>query len=127
MLVSLRAAGMGDVSLWNCLNPLDPTCAAAIAVKMSPSFPTVGAPPVPTADQLAAPWTGTIDQAQQAMVDEQMRRQQAANAAGVQTTVGSEVGGALYNAGEAVAPALPWVGIALLGIGILALWILLKR
>lgn len=127
MLIRVAAAGrgMGDVSLWSCLNPFDPNCAVAMAQAWAPT-PVVAAPPTPSPAMLAAPWSGDVAQQQQAMLDQQMRDQQALNAAGVATTVGSEIGGGLYNAGQAVAPALPWVGLALVGLGILALIVLLK-
>lgn len=141
MLIRVAAAGrgMGDVSLWSCLNPFDPNCAAALSIAAAPYVqpgqplswlvPSTGAaaaPPAPSPAMLAAPWNGDVSQQQQDMVNQQMLAQQALNAAGVQTTSGSVIGGGLYNAGQAVGIAAPWVGLALVGLGILALIVLLK-
>jgi hypothetical protein len=61
----------------------------------------IAVPPPPTPAQLALP----PDQATQALINQQMLNQQAANASQVDTTVGSEIGGAIYEAGSAAGNA----------------------
>jgi len=137
-MYALRTRGLGDApSLLACFNPaggaVSPECLASWASLFQPSIPTVAAPPVPTAAQLASPWQGSdaVQAAQSQMVTQQLQGQQLLDAAGVTQTPSSQVLGATYQAGQTVGDvvtaALPWATIALVGAGALLLILLIGK
>lgn len=147
-----QSRGMGIVQPPNCAQPwcipgktdcstwwgffTSPQCATMLPSDWAKLGAAVGTPPAPTGAALTVP-PASGEQAQQ-LVDQltaqQMAAQQAANAAQVDTTVESQVGGTIYQAGQtagdvgtAVANALPSLNtVVLLGAAGLGAFLLIK-
>lgn len=86
----------------------------------------IAVPPAPTGAALTTPPASGEEAAalQQSLADEELRRQQAINAAGVQSSLWDEIAGGTYAAGSGVADtlssALPWI-LGAVGVGVFAL------
>jgi hypothetical protein len=98
--------GLGQAASLFC--PADPetNCKNTLTYYLSPCCwsldMSVAVPKVPTAAQLANP---NADEVISELVNQQFAAQQAIDAAGVQETLGSEIEGGLYQAGQAAANA----------------------
>lgn len=117
-----KAVYLGHLGLGSFI--LDPGALAASAANFGawlfPQAPVVAKPGIPVGWETGNIATSEIDR----IVNEQMVGQNALNAGRVDTTVGSELGGSMYQAGETVKDALPWGILAVAGIGLATLAVL---
>jgi hypothetical protein len=123
-----RSSGLGAVDLFGqrCV-PVsgDPSCPAPAwwMNLWGITDTTVGVPPAPTGSVLTVPPASgpeaqaTVD----ALVNQQLEAQKAANAAGVQSSWIDQVSSDAVAAGQAVTGSFPWLLIGALGLGVFAL------
>ena len=116
---SPKAVRVGHIGLGSYI--MDPGNIAMTTVDWAswlfPQAPTVAKPGVPQGWETGNVNAGEITR----LVNQQMIDQQNLNRGLVVDTMGSNVGGALYQGGEAVKSVLPWGILAVAGIGIAAL------